>query len=63
MKQRDIVGFRNGSMLLHHAQPSDSGTYHVEVTINPSWTMRAKTEVHVSGKYQVLGAEVERPTL
>ncbi|XP_023391018.1 carcinoembryonic antigen-related cell adhesion molecule 19 [Pteropus vampyrus] len=50
MKQRDIVGFRNGSMLLHHAQPSDSGTYHVEVTINPSWTMRAKTEVHVSEK-------------
>nr|KAF6406371.1 CEA cell adhesion molecule 19 [Molossus molossus] len=50
MQQRDIVGFPNGSMLLHHAQPDDSGTYHVEVTINPSWTMRAKTEVQVAGK-------------
>lgn len=48
MRQRDIVGFPNGSMLLRHAQPSDSGTYHVKVTINPSWTMRAKTEVQVA---------------
>lgn len=63
MKQRDIVGFPNGSMLLRHAQPSDSGTYHVEVTINPSLTMRAKTEVQVSGECRVLGAEVERLTI
>lgn len=55
MKQRDIVGFSNGSMLLRHAQPNDSGTYQVEVTINPSWTMRAKTEVRVSGECRVLG--------
>uniref|UniRef100_G1PC99 Immunoglobulin V-set domain-containing protein n=2 Tax=Myotis lucifugus TaxID=59463 RepID=G1PC99_MYOLU len=47
MEQRDIVGFPNGSMLLRDAQPRDSGTYHVEVHINPSWTMRAKTEVQV----------------
>ncbi|ELR53078.1 Carcinoembryonic antigen-related cell adhesion molecule 19, partial [Bos mutus] len=50
MNQRDIVGFSNGSMLLRHAQPSDSGTYQVAVTINPSWTMRAKTEVQVVEK-------------
>lgn len=50
MHQRDIVGFSNGSMLLRHAQPSDSGTYQVAVTINPSWTMRAKTEVQVVEK-------------
>lgn len=54
MKQRDIVGFPNGSMLLRHAQPSDSGTYHVEVTINPSWTMQATTEVQVSEKHTEL---------
>ncbi|XP_036087593.1 carcinoembryonic antigen-related cell adhesion molecule 19 [Rousettus aegyptiacus] len=54
MKQRDIVGFPNGSMLLRHAQPSDSGTYHVEVTINPSLTMRAKTEVQVSENHTQL---------
>ncbi|KAM5297237.1 cell adhesion molecule CEACAM19 isoform 1-T1 [Glossophaga mutica] len=53
MKQRDIVGFPNGSMLLRHAQPSDSGTYHVEVTINPSWTMHASTEVQVAEKLPV----------
>ncbi|XP_070258092.1 cell adhesion molecule CEACAM19 [Myotis yumanensis] len=47
MGQRDIVGFPNGSMLLRDAQPRDSGTYHVEVHINPSRTMRAKTEVQV----------------
>lgn len=47
---RDIVGFPNGSMLLRDAQPRDSGTYHVEVHINPSWTMRAKTEVQVPGE-------------
>ncbi|KAL6083678.1 hypothetical protein STEG23_027669 [Scotinomys teguina] len=45
--QRDIVGFPNGSMLLRGAQPSDSGTYQVAITINPSWTMKAKTEVQV----------------
>uniref|UniRef100_A0A8C2RJ66 CEA cell adhesion molecule 19 n=1 Tax=Capra hircus TaxID=9925 RepID=A0A8C2RJ66_CAPHI len=50
MNQRDIVGFSNGSMLLRHAQPKDSGTYQVAVTINPSWTMRAKTEVQVVEK-------------
>uniref|UniRef100_A0A667HLM1 CEA cell adhesion molecule 19 n=1 Tax=Lynx canadensis TaxID=61383 RepID=A0A667HLM1_LYNCA len=47
MGQRDIVGFPNGSMLLHRAQPTDSGTYQVAVTINPAWTMRAKTKVRV----------------
>ncbi|XP_054567109.1 carcinoembryonic antigen-related cell adhesion molecule 19 [Eptesicus fuscus] len=54
MEQRDIVGFPNGSMLLRDAQPKDSGTYHVEVHINPSWTMRAKTEVQVPGKFTEL---------
>uniref|UniRef100_A0A8D2DHS0 Immunoglobulin V-set domain-containing protein n=1 Tax=Sciurus vulgaris TaxID=55149 RepID=A0A8D2DHS0_SCIVU len=49
MGQRDAVGFRNGSMLLRRVQPSDSGTYHVAVTVNPAWTMRAKTEVQVAG--------------
>ncbi|XP_052570222.1 LOW QUALITY PROTEIN: carcinoembryonic antigen-related cell adhesion molecule 19 [Peromyscus californicus insignis] len=49
MGHRDIVGFPNGSMLLRGAQPSDSGTYQVAVTINPAWTMKAKTEVQVAG--------------
>uniref|UniRef100_A0A8C9AWN3 CEA cell adhesion molecule 16, tectorial membrane component n=1 Tax=Prolemur simus TaxID=1328070 RepID=A0A8C9AWN3_PROSS len=48
MKQRDIVGFPNGSMLLRRAQPTDSGTYQVAITINPAWTMKAKTEVQVA---------------
>uniref|UniRef100_A0A8C9JXJ9 CEA cell adhesion molecule 19 n=1 Tax=Panthera tigris altaica TaxID=74533 RepID=A0A8C9JXJ9_PANTA len=48
MGQRDIVGFPNGSMLLHRAQPTDSGTYQVAVTINPAWTVRAKTKVQVA---------------
>ncbi|XP_073913690.1 cell adhesion molecule CEACAM19 isoform X3 [Castor canadensis] len=48
MGQRDIVGFQNGSLLLRRAQPSDSGTYQVAVTVNPAWTMRAKTEVQVA---------------
>ncbi|XP_039104871.1 carcinoembryonic antigen-related cell adhesion molecule 19 isoform X1 [Hyaena hyaena] len=52
MGQRDIVGFPNGSMLLHRAQPADSGTYQVAVTINPAWTMRAKTEVQVEEKHK-----------
>ncbi|XP_057348677.1 carcinoembryonic antigen-related cell adhesion molecule 19 isoform X2 [Manis pentadactyla] len=52
MEQRDIIGFPNGSMLLRHAQPADSGTYQVAVTINPSWTMRAKTEVQVAEKHK-----------
>ncbi|XP_008584226.1 PREDICTED: carcinoembryonic antigen-related cell adhesion molecule 19 [Galeopterus variegatus] len=52
MKQRDIVGFHNGSMLLRRAQPTDSGTYQVAITINPAWTMRAKTEVRVAEKYK-----------
>ncbi|KAK2495205.1 hypothetical protein MC885_015954, partial [Smutsia gigantea] len=52
MQRRDIVGFPNGSMLLRYAQPSDSGTYQVAVTMNPSWTMRAKTEVQVAEKYK-----------
>lgn len=60
MNQRDIVGFSNGSMLLRRAQPSDSGTYQVAVTINPSWTMRAKTEVQVVGECWALGEEVGR---
>lgn len=50
MEQRDIVGFPNGSMLLRGAQPSDSGTYQVAVTINPAWTLKAKTEVQVAGE-------------
>lgn len=50
MGQRDIVGFPNGSMLLRGAQASDSGTYHVAVTVNPAWTMKAKTEVQVAGE-------------
>ncbi|XP_023398921.1 carcinoembryonic antigen-related cell adhesion molecule 19 isoform X1 [Loxodonta africana] len=54
MRQRDIVGFANGSMLLRRAQPSDSGIYQVAVTINPSWTMKAKTEVRVSEQQQKL---------
>ncbi|XP_058386964.1 carcinoembryonic antigen-related cell adhesion molecule 19 isoform X2 [Diceros bicornis minor] len=54
MGQRDIVGFPNGSMLLRHAQPADSGTYQVAVTINHAWTMRAKTEVQVAEKHQDL---------
>uniref|UniRef100_A0A673UTH8 Immunoglobulin V-set domain-containing protein n=1 Tax=Suricata suricatta TaxID=37032 RepID=A0A673UTH8_SURSU len=50
MGQRDIVGFPSGSMLLHRVQPTDSGTYQVAVTINPAWTMRAKTKVQVDGE-------------
>lgn len=60
MKQRDIVGFPNGSMLLRRAQPADSGTYQVAVTINPAWTMRAKTEVQVAGECWAVGEEVGR---
>ncbi|XP_033621732.1 carcinoembryonic antigen-related cell adhesion molecule 19 isoform X1 [Fukomys damarensis] len=56
MGQRDIVGFPNGSMLLRHAQASDSGTYQVAITVNPSWTMRAKTEVRVAEKQEDLSA-------
>ncbi|XP_006142210.1 carcinoembryonic antigen-related cell adhesion molecule 19 [Tupaia chinensis] len=51
MGNRDITGFPNGSMLLRRAQPTDSGTYHVAVTINPAWTMRARTEVQVDEKH------------
>ncbi|XP_019481823.1 PREDICTED: carcinoembryonic antigen-related cell adhesion molecule 19 [Hipposideros armiger] len=54
MMQRDIVGFPNGSMLLRHAQPKDSGTYIVVVTINPYWAMQAKTEVQVVEKHTEL---------
>uniref|UniRef100_A0A452VEQ0 CEA cell adhesion molecule 19 n=1 Tax=Ursus maritimus TaxID=29073 RepID=A0A452VEQ0_URSMA len=54
MGQRDIVGFPNGSMLLHRVQPTDSGTYQVAITINPEWTMRAKTEVRVAEKLKEL---------
>lgn len=57
MGRRDIIGFPNGSMLLRGAQPSDSGTYQVAVTINPAWTMKAKTEVQVAGE---LGAGVAK---
>ncbi|EHB18945.1 Carcinoembryonic antigen-related cell adhesion molecule 19 [Heterocephalus glaber] len=56
MGQRDIVGFPNGSMLLRRAQASDSGTYQVAITINPAWTMRAKTEVRVAEKQEGLPA-------
>ncbi|XP_004644473.1 carcinoembryonic antigen-related cell adhesion molecule 19 [Octodon degus] len=52
MGQRDIVGFSNGSMLLRRAQPSDSGTYQVAITVNPDWTMRAKTTVRVAEKQE-----------
>ncbi|XP_053460261.1 carcinoembryonic antigen-related cell adhesion molecule 19 isoform X2 [Nycticebus coucang] len=52
MEHRDIVGFLNGSMLLRRAQPTDSGTYQVAITINPAWTMRAKTEVRVAEKHK-----------
>lgn len=62
MEHRDIVGFPNGSMLLYHAQPKDSGTYIVVVTINPSWTMRGKTKVQVTGECWALGEEVGRLT-
>uniref|UniRef100_A0A2I3GZ52 CEA cell adhesion molecule 19 n=1 Tax=Nomascus leucogenys TaxID=61853 RepID=A0A2I3GZ52_NOMLE len=54
MGQRDIVGFPNGSMLLRRAQPADSGTYQVAVTINSEWTMKAKTEVQVAEKNKEL---------
>ncbi|XP_004694004.2 PREDICTED: carcinoembryonic antigen-related cell adhesion molecule 19 [Condylura cristata] len=47
IKHRDIVGFPNGSMLLRHAQPNDSGIYQITVTMNPDWTMRTKTQVQV----------------
>ncbi|XP_064437318.1 carcinoembryonic antigen-related cell adhesion molecule 19 [Mirounga angustirostris] len=54
MGQRDIVGFPSGSKLLCRIQPTDSGTYQVAVTINPDWTMRAKTEVQVDEKLKEL---------
>ncbi|XP_006871546.1 PREDICTED: carcinoembryonic antigen-related cell adhesion molecule 19 [Chrysochloris asiatica] len=54
MGKRDIVGFSNGSMLLRRAQPEDSGIYQVSVTINPSWSMKAKTEVKVAERHQKL---------
>ena len=38
-------------MLLRNAQPSDSGTYQVAATMNPAWTMKAKINVHVAGKW------------
>ncbi|XP_042637207.1 carcinoembryonic antigen-related cell adhesion molecule 19 [Orycteropus afer afer] len=52
LRQRDIVGFPNGSMLLRRAQPNDSGIYQVVVAINPSWSMKAKTKVQVVEKHQ-----------
>uniref|UniRef100_A0A8P0PRL2 Immunoglobulin V-set domain-containing protein n=1 Tax=Canis lupus familiaris TaxID=9615 RepID=A0A8P0PRL2_CANLF len=54
MGQHDIVGFPNGSMMLHRVQPTDSGTYQVAVNINPAWIMRAKTEVQVAEKHKEL---------
>uniref|UniRef100_A0A2K5Q0D2 CEA cell adhesion molecule 19 n=1 Tax=Cebus imitator TaxID=2715852 RepID=A0A2K5Q0D2_CEBIM len=54
MGQRDIVGFPNGSMLLRRAQPTDSGTYQVAITINSDWTMKAKTEVQVAERNKEL---------
>ncbi|XP_068945110.1 carcinoembryonic antigen-related cell adhesion molecule 19 isoform X2 [Petaurus breviceps papuanus] len=50
MKGRNIIGFPNGSLLLRQAQPKDSGTYQVGITINPAWIMRAKTELHITEK-------------
>ncbi|XP_074073541.1 cell adhesion molecule CEACAM16 [Macrotis lagotis] len=50
MKGRDIIGFPNGSLLLRQAKPTDSGIYQVSITINPSWTLRAKTELQVTEK-------------
>ncbi|CAD7692519.1 unnamed protein product [Nyctereutes procyonoides] len=44
MGQHDIIGFPNGSMLLHR----------VAVNINPAWIMRAKTEVQVAEKHKEL---------
>uniref|UniRef100_A0A8C0R007 CEA cell adhesion molecule 19 n=1 Tax=Canis lupus dingo TaxID=286419 RepID=A0A8C0R007_CANLU len=54
MGQHDIVGFPNGSMMLHRVQPTDSGTYQVAVNINPAWIMRAKTEVQVAEEHKEL---------
>ncbi|XP_035141013.2 cell adhesion molecule CEACAM19 isoform X1 [Callithrix jacchus] len=54
MGQRDIVGFPNGSMLLRRAQPTDSGTYQVAITINSDWTMKTKTEVQVAERNKEL---------
>uniref|UniRef100_A0A4X2LQZ0 Immunoglobulin domain-containing protein n=1 Tax=Vombatus ursinus TaxID=29139 RepID=A0A4X2LQZ0_VOMUR len=50
MKGRNIIGFPNGSLLLRNAQPKDSGTYQVGITINPAWIVRAKTELQVTEK-------------
>ncbi|XP_069856529.1 carcinoembryonic antigen-related cell adhesion molecule 19 [Dipodomys merriami] len=47
MGQRDMVGFPNGSLLLRHAQPGDSGLYQVTLAVNAVWTMRAKAHVQV----------------
>ncbi|XP_012888055.1 PREDICTED: carcinoembryonic antigen-related cell adhesion molecule 19 [Dipodomys ordii] len=47
MGQRDMVGFPNGSLLLRHAQPGDSGLYQVALAVNAAWTMRAKAHVQV----------------
>ncbi|KAM6223652.1 cell adhesion molecule CEACAM19 [Rhynchocyon petersi] len=47
MRQRDIIGFSNGSMLLRRIQLNDSGLYQVAVTINPSWIMKGSTVVQV----------------
>ncbi|XP_055991589.1 carcinoembryonic antigen-related cell adhesion molecule 19 [Sorex fumeus] len=52
MQKRDITGFPNGSMLLRHAQPEDSGTYHVTVTISHAWSLKAEAQVQVAEKHE-----------
>uniref|UniRef100_F6XL36 Immunoglobulin V-set domain-containing protein n=1 Tax=Monodelphis domestica TaxID=13616 RepID=F6XL36_MONDO len=47
LQGRNIIGFPNGSFLLRHVQLTDSGIYQVGITFNPSWIMRAKTELKV----------------
>ncbi|XP_051845435.1 carcinoembryonic antigen-related cell adhesion molecule 19 [Antechinus flavipes] len=50
MSGRIIFGFPNGSLLLRHARPRDSGTYQVAVTLNPDWTVKGRTELRVAEK-------------
>ncbi|XP_004607889.1 carcinoembryonic antigen-related cell adhesion molecule 19 [Sorex araneus] len=52
MQKRDITGFPNGSMLLRHAQPEDSGTYRVTVTISHAWSLKAEAQVQVAEKHE-----------
>ncbi|XP_072464072.1 cell adhesion molecule CEACAM19 isoform X2 [Notamacropus eugenii] len=61
MMGRNIIGFPNGSLLLRQAQPNDSGTYQVGITINPYWLMRAKTELHITEKALNATSTVHKP--